>query len=671
MSATSTDAFRTLISALMLCAFSQHVMAEQMTELDTVVVTGTRSEKLLSDTPVRTELVTRQEIQAQHARDVKDALEVVPGLLLKPIHGKSGYEVWMQGLDSDRVKILIDGDPVATSTGSSVDVTQIDALDIERIEVVKGATSALYGSAAMGGVINIIPRKINPGLHQQARFEAGSYGRDNFSDAQAEATSLLASYIGSYQGEHHYLSLGTSQRKSDGFDATPGTWASQGPKGVRRNLDVKLGWTPTPTRRFEIFVNNYREDLVTRTATNAGGKIIQQVKEENTDRRRIGSKIAWEAQDSSFSWRLLDEDFQNVTFQDVLSTPEKENARRAEHDNFNTAFDLSWSPNDDHLLGAGIEWKEEKLMQTQNDVNEVPPGTGNHRAELYLQDDIFVSDQLEIVPGIRTQRDSDFGYYSAPKINARYDFTPYGQWETFIRSGIGTGYRVPNLKERHYVFDHSHLGYMVVGNPDLGPEKSNSYQLGLGLLRNARQETQSNIDINFFFNDVEDLIETAFNEELSAARSDGVNIFSYVNVDKAKTYGAELVYTQQFSSPWSLSLGYTQTQGKDKTSNKHLPNRPKHQFKTTLRFRSDDGRLTWTLNHNFLDRTFIDLENQRQSPASNIFDLKLNFKLTDWLEVYSGIDNFTDLQRDFSNPDDQRSVTGRFFYLGINLSNQT
>ncbi|NOY84144.1 MAG: TonB-dependent receptor [Nitrospirae bacterium] len=128
-------------------------------ELDEMVITGTRTEKKLLETPVRTEVVTREEIEQSHARDLKEALEDVPGLILRRTHGKQGESVGMQGFDADRILILLNGERLSATAGSTVDLTQIGTADIERIEIVKGATSALYGSEAMGGVINVITRK--------------------------------------------------------------------------------------------------------------------------------------------------------------------------------------------------------------------------------------------------------------------------------------------------------------------------------------------------------------------------------------------------------------------------------------------------------------------------------------------------------------------------------
>ena len=101
---------------------------------DTVVVTGTRTERLLRESPVYTEVITSEQIEKRHARDLKEALQYLPGIQLREIHGKSGYEVWIQGLNADRVLVLIDGLPVSPTTGSSVDVTQLSLLDVARVE---------------------------------------------------------------------------------------------------------------------------------------------------------------------------------------------------------------------------------------------------------------------------------------------------------------------------------------------------------------------------------------------------------------------------------------------------------------------------------------------------------------------------------------------------------
>ena len=158
-----------------------------LAQLSDVVVTGTRTEKARDEAPVRTEVVDHEEIQATGARTLKEALANISGLQLQELHGKSGYSLVMQGLGSDQVLVLIDGLPISASTGSTVDLSQYLLTDVLRVEVVKGAASAQYGSAAMGGVVNVITRRPTGGLRGDVQMGLGTRGRQNASGKRQPA----------------------------------------------------------------------------------------------------------------------------------------------------------------------------------------------------------------------------------------------------------------------------------------------------------------------------------------------------------------------------------------------------------------------------------------------------------------------------------------------------
>uniref|UniRef100_UPI002FDA61EF TonB-dependent receptor plug domain-containing protein n=1 Tax=Psychrobacter sp. TaxID=56811 RepID=UPI002FDA61EF len=120
------------------------------TRLDPIVVTATRSERALSDAPVAMQVLSRRQLDDNHAHTLKEALALLPNVYLREVHGKTGYEVSMQGFTGDQVLVLIDGLPITASTGSTVNLNQYMNMDIEQIEVVQGAASAQFGSAAMG-----------------------------------------------------------------------------------------------------------------------------------------------------------------------------------------------------------------------------------------------------------------------------------------------------------------------------------------------------------------------------------------------------------------------------------------------------------------------------------------------------------------------------------------
>lgn len=630
-------------------------------QFDTLVVTGTRTEKTLLSTPVKTEVVSREDIETYHVRDAAEALALIPGVVLKPIHGKSGYEAWMQGFDSDRVKVLVDGQPVATSTGSTIDLTQISAADIERIEVVKGATSALYGSSAMGGVIQIFTRQPEEGWQAAGKLEGGSFGEDNLSGRTEDLAQRFYTLRLDGREERFSIKLHGDRRDNDGFDATPGSWSSQGPEGFRQNLGAALTWDAGPLGEYLIDVDRYDEDLQTRIQENAGGRLILKHKDEESERLRVTLGGDWSGESGEWQLRAFSERFENLTYQDVIVTPEKENRREAELGTDKANLDWSRWIGTTHQLSAGLEFTEETLSQSLNYVDEVPDGTDRQAIEGYLQDDIFLGSGWELVPGLRVQNDSDFGSHAAPKINARYDWQELGDtWQAYWRGGVGAGYRVPNLKERYYVFDHSHLGYMVIGSPDLEPESSISYQSGWGI----HDAHGTHLELNLFWNEIDQLIETAFDEEATASRTDGVAIYSYVNVDRARTRGVELTGAWRFADGFFLQSGYTYTDSENKATGLALPDRPEHQLKTSLSWNSAHGTRVRLL-HILQSHEYTDLENRRRSPSWQTFDLKVSQSLVEALTVYGGVQNLGDEQRNFEDPDDRRPVEGRFVYVGL------
>lgn len=115
-------------------------------------------------------------------------------------------------------------------------------------------------------------------------------------------------------------------------------------------------------------------------------------------------------------------------------------------------------------------------------IQEITSAAKRENIETYLQDDIFLSDWFELLPGIRYQNDSDFGSFVAPKLNLMFKPAAFVNF----RIGYGKGYRVPNLRERFFFFDHSALGYRIIGNPDLQPEESDSFQVGLEMWQGKR-----------------------------------------------------------------------------------------------------------------------------------------------------------------------------------------
>ncbi len=660
-------ALSTISLLVVTLVLSEAAAAEQntaeITRLRDVVVTGTRTEKPVLEVPVRTEVVNRREIEKTHARDLKEALEDVPGLLLKPIHGKTGFQVWLQGINSDRVLVVLDGEPISPSTGSSVDLSQIGAMDIERIEIVKGATSALYGSNAMGGVINVITRKPSLPQSYQLSLDGGSYGDKNLSGDSSDISARRLAANLALKRPGGYLQLNADLRDKDGYTLDPDTFVSEGEEGSKINLNLRLAWTPDDQTEIYILPRYYRENISNNTLSDLIPGVGKLKKRKNEDASRFGTTLGVERKlDNGGRLRgwLLRENWQDVTQQDVIATPEIEQQRTAEIDTWRAELQWDRPVGENQVLTSGLLLGQEVMNQYQ--------GTGRIRApevdsaekrniEAYLQDDIFIGEQWEVVPGIRMQEDSDFGFHVAPRINAMFTPKWFADVITNVRMGIGRGYRVPNLKERFFVFDHSQLGYMIIGNDELQPESSDSYQLGIEFAR----ANEFHADITLFHNRIKNLIDTRINP---AKSNPAMNIFDYQNFARAMTQGVEISGSRR-AGRFEMKGSYTLLDSKDRDTGKTLKERPRHQIKLGADWYSKAGGTVLTLRGVYQSREFYDAENLLESPAWTTWDLKLTQAVGDRFKLFGGIDNLTDEHRDPDVRYDRRPEAGRFIYLGV------
>ncbi|MCB1755153.1 MAG: TonB-dependent receptor [Gammaproteobacteria bacterium] len=628
------------------------------------IIGNSLSVKRLADTPVKTEIISREQMLKTHATDLVDALRYVPGLQLKEIHGKSGTEIWMQGYDADRVLVLIDGDPVSPSTGTAVDISQIAIGDVQRIEITKGAVSALYGAAAMGGVVNIITRE--PEASQTAGLElsAGSWGSQNNRGPVAREHGRLEL---SGRGRRGYWQLVADARFSDGFKATDEGQATQGWEGHKANLSGKFSIDLTDKTRLKLMPRLFHEDARTIIENFVPGVgDLPENKIDKTSRSHLAAVLTHEQNaDSLWTFRLMYEDFGNEALQDLIATPEKvEKNRESRLELGGAEIRYEKTLNDTHTITVGAEYEFGKMnvSLTTDDVitvDEVADET-SRSSQFYLQDSWFVRDNLEVMPGVRVHQSAGFGSYVSPMLSVLYSQNDWLPGELSYRAGIGNGYRTPSLKEQHYIFDHSHLGYKIIGNPDLDPESSISYQAGVEWV----SPDNTLLELSVFRNDSRDLIETSLDPEASA--ESGLSIYNYQNIDKTRSTGFEGLYRVPWNPLVSTSLSYTFLEAKNLSTGRMLVRRPKHELKLGLDLQLTDS-IGLVLRLNTQSKEYLDEENTRTSPGFSTLDIKLNHTLGSEWQIFGGVNNLTDVQRDFTG-EDFRPVEGRYVYAGFRFN---
>lgn len=652
--------FLALMTSGLFTTTSTWANADAIKTLDPIVVTATRSEKKLTDSPIRTEVVSENELKRTNASTLKDALENIPGILLREIHGKSGYEISLQGLSSDQVLVLIDGLPLAASTGSTVDLDQYLIASVDHIEVIKGAASAQYGSAAMGGVINIITKKVADGVSVSGQVDIGSYGKQN---ANGKAASInnhhekikIEASNGDFKGR-----FSADQLKSDGFAVDPALYPLQGDEQNRQQYSIYGAWQPSDQFSIWVDFNDYQETDHQRSLNFVPPFYLKQYKVEDIQRQRLsaGSKFTL-LNNIQVDIKGVHETYDTTSTQTLdgylsaLRNSDQENNHFSSQVSLPTWYRQNWQ--------LGYDWHEEKLDQSNNGKFELQGGAvSRDRNEFYLQNDAQLTDQLDMVVGWRFQNDDDFGDHNAFKLSSKYRF--YEQNELFadLRLSYGQGYRVPNLKERFYSFDHSYLGYIVIGNPNLKPESSNSYQLGLSLVKNEFW----NANINLFWNDVKDLIQTDYD---NAQVVNGITQYSYSNVAQAETKGIETTAQWHISTYLAVSGAYTYTEAKDKTTNKWLTRRPKHIARIGADYSFND-QLDLTLRARYQSEEFGDSANLQKSPDWFSIDTQIDYQISPYISAFIGIDNILNQQRDFNASVDYRPIEGRYSYTGLRFN---
>lgn len=634
------------------CAYAkqpeqQNSMGRQA--MESVVVTGTKIEQPASKSSVAVSTVGIEELSTLHALELQEGLAKLPNIMIKDIHGKEGSQVWMQGISGNRVLVVVDGEPISASTGSTVDVTQVSVSDIERIEVVKGAVSVLYGSQAMGGVINVITAKPDPGFSAKLSYDAGSYGKQNPNGKNASVSRSRVNTKLQYANEYIYLQGDINARYSDGFQADFEDWPQQGADGHKINASVLAGWMPTENAEFSIRHEQYDQEQHTRYMQSIGNNKFSYLhKQDDAKRTRTSIKT-----------NLLGESwlFDAFAFTEKYTNDSKPSnfTRKAEMPSQKAGLQFNYDIDDNHVITIGGNHFEESLTQlkiTPAQINDEIDGKKTRDSFAgFLQSDWQLG-WFKITPGFRWQKDSNFGTHLSFALNTKFDLNE----GAFLRLGYGQGYRVPNLKERWFVFDHSHLGYKVIGNPKLQPEESDSYQASL------QWQALKPLKVNFgiFYNDLTQMIsaEFAYNEP------SGVAVSQYQNVEEAVTKGIEFSILWEPVDDFTLQSAYTFLRAIDKKTDQDLPRRPKHQVKTSLEY-SITSDINVQLLSTYQSDEFV-ADNKPRSPSWSKWDLKANYDAFNHLSFYMGIDNITNEQRDFTLADyDRRPVEGRLVYCGF------
>ena len=599
-------------------------------------------------------MISREELERGHFQNVTDALRDVPGVVVTGGgRGDNGNDISIRGMPSQYTLILVDGRPQNSresrpngSAGFEQDwLLPLQA--IERIEVVRGPMSTLYGSDAIGGVINVITRKVADTWHGNIQLDTVLQEDSASGDSRQANFYLSGPLVADRLGLQLYGR--TSERDEDDIENGYEEKSLQ-------SLTARLSLAASDNHDFTAeagITEQDRRSLVGRSAPAEGcrGGCTDSIGEYTN------SHVAL-THSGRFDWG---------TSETFVQRERSENQSRDIEITNTTAKTSAVIPLGMHMLTVGASWEEESLEDgTTNQISD-RTAVENSQWALFMEDEWMLTNAWALTGGLRLDDDDNYGSHLSPRLYSVWNMTP--EWT--LKGGVSTGYRSPNLREITPDWGQVSRGGNVYGNPDLEPETSLNKEIAL-LYGN---DAGLNGSLTLFHNDFEDKItRIACPTDICNA---GPNQFGSdptyrVNIDDAVTQGVEASLGTPLTDTLALTASYTFTDSEQKSgeyAGEPLTQLPRHQVSATL---------DWDVNARLSQWTKVSYRGEESQPTTGpsqsaivapsytFVDAGIGYQLNDSATVNAGIYNLFDERityDEYGYVDDGRRV-----WLGLNVA---
>ena len=645
---------RTLLASAISSLACGAVAAQETPQLNDIVVTASGFEQQISSAPASISVISREELERGHFQNVTDALRDVPGVVVTGGGaGDNGNDISIRGMPSQYTLILVDGRPQNSresrpngSAGFEQDwLPPLQA--IERIEVVRGPMSTLYGSDAIGGVINVITRKVADSWHGNIQLDTVLQEDSASGDSRQANFYLSGPLVADRLGLQLYGR--TSERDEDDIENGYEEKSLQ-------SLTARLSLAASDNHDFTAeagITEQDRRSLVGRSAPAEGcrGGCTDSIGEYTN------SHVAL-THSGRFDWG---------TSETFVQRERSENQSRDIEITNTTAKTSVVIPLGMHMLTVGASWEEESLEDgTTNQISD-RTAVENSQWALFMEDEWMLTNAWALTGGLRLDDDDNYGSHLSPRLYSVWNMTP--EWT--LKGGVSTGYRSPNLREITPDWGQISRGGNVYGNPDLEPETSLNKEIAL-LYGN---DAGLNGSLTLFHNDFEDKI-TRIACPIDICNA-GPNQFGSdptyrVNIDDAVTQGVEASLSAPLSDTLALTASYTFTDSEQKSgeyAGEPLTQLPRHQVSATLDW-DVSARLSQWAKVSYRGEESQPTTGPSQSaivaPSYTFVDAGIGYQLNDSTTVNAGIYNLFDERityDEYGYVDDGRRV-----WLGLNVA---
>lgn len=623
-----------LVGAALLSGVYGSQAESSVYEINPIVVTATRTEINALDSNSNVNIVTSKNIEANHYKDLTEVLQTIPGVTVTRYGMGSGYEqaegVLING--SNKVIVLIDGTR-ANLNGSEFASFYFGGLknldNIEKIEVLKGSASTLYGSDAKGGVISIITKKPGGGGKTTLGAERGSYDKEQY----RISTSGKYDNLGYYVSLHKDISGTYSDAHGDKIPALSNTltWNAKITGEINPKSDVTFAADRYTARYMYSGTNQKLTERHFGTANNLAWRMIYDYKANENLKNQFS--IYSHSADTFYDGWLMDLETIGVSDQLTASLP-------GNHELI-AGFDVYRNKVKDYLDQMGVAYKGKKLTNKA----------------VFIQDRWNLTDTFNLTGGLRYTKHSMAGSDTSWSMTAGYDYDK--------NTNIYASYK------QYFAAPTQYQYFSPFGNEKLKPEKGYTYEAGISHVFDDNFTAQFHV----FRRKSKDVIAFAYGFPVTPSNPYGGR---YVNVDRETSNGWDIQLNKTFTKNTALSVGYSHVEVKSQPKNKpENINRyiPKGEWHIGLIY--DKAPLTASLlGHGVIDRPGEGKRNHKAFPCDTywIWDASVNYKYNSDIKLYAKVNNiFNKFYAEHSNvkwgnPDEWYTSPGRNYIFGIEYS---
>ncbi len=607
-------------------------------------------------------VITQEDLQRKPVQNLKDVLKEVPGVQLTN-EGDNRKGVSIRGLDSSYTLILVDGKRVnsrnAVFRHNDFDLNWIPVDSIERIEVVRGPMSSLYGSDALGGVVNIITKKIGQKWSGTVTVDTTIQEHRDRGDTYNGQFFTSGPLIDGVLGMKAYGSLAKREKDDPQNSTTTDTGETPRIEGFSsRDGNVEFAWTPNQNHDFTAGYGFDRQDRDS----------------DSLDKNRL------ERQNYSVShngrWDYGTSELKYYGEKVENKNPGNSSPITSESNTVDGKYTLPLTAIN-QFLTVGGEWRHDKLSDAVNLTGGTSSKTSASQYALFVEDEWRIFEPLALTTGVRMDDHETYGEHWSPRAYLVYNATD----TVTVKGGWATAFKAPSLLQLSpdWTSNSCRGACKIVGSPDLKPETSESWELGLYYMGEEGWLEGVESSVTVFRNDVKDRISISRTSDVNAAPGyqnfvgfeTGANgrripVFSYYNVNKARIQGLETELKIPFNDEWKLSINYTYNDGRDVSNGENKP-------LSDLPFHTANGTLDWKplaledwsfyVSGHYTGQKRADSATAKTPGGYTIWNTGAAWQVTKDVKLRAGVLNLGD--KDLSRDDYSYNEDGRRYFMAV------